>query len=80
MKNCHINFNNKKITKIRNDFTKKVQTNINLSNAQLYKMIQSLADSNLLIDGIIETVKHGRKKQEDGLLPGLLAPFAVLII
>ena len=75
MKNCHINFNNKKITKIRNDFTK-----INLSNAQLYKMIQSLADSNLLIDGIIETVKHGRKKQEDGLLPGLLAPFAVLIM
>ena len=80
MKNCHMNFNNKKITKIRNDFTKNVQTNINLSNAQLCKMIQSLADSNVLIDGIIETVKYGRKKQEDGFLPGLLAPFVVSIM
>ena len=80
MKNCHMNFNNKKITKIRNDFTKNVQTNINLSNAQLCKMIQSLADLNVLIDGIIKTVKYGRKKQEDGFLPSLLAPFVVSIM
>ena len=38
------------------------------------KIWKSLEDSNLLIDDIIETVKHGIKKQEGRFLPVLLTP------
>ena len=37
------------------------------------KIIKSLEDSNVSIDGITETVKHEIKKQEGRLLPTLLA-------
>ena len=36
----------------------------------------SLEDSNVLIDGTTETVKHEIEKQEDGFLPALLTPLA----
>ena len=36
----------------------------------IIKIIKSLEDSNVLIDGIIETVKHKiKKKREGGSLP-----------
>ena len=40
------------------------------------KIIKSLEDLNVLIDGIIETVKHKKKKKEDRSFPALLAPLA----
>ena len=40
------------------------------------KIIKSLEDLNVLIDGIIETVKHKKKKKEDIFFPALLAPLA----
>ena len=41
------------------------------------KIIKSLEDLNVLIDGIIETVKHKKKKKkEDRFFPALLAPLA----
>ena len=42
----------------------------------IIKIIKSLEDSNVLIDGIAETVKHEIEKQEDGFLPALLIPLA----
>ena len=40
------------------------------------KIIKSLEDLNVLIDGIIEKVKHKKKKKEDIFFPALLAPLA----
>ena len=40
----------------------------------IIKIIKSLEDSDVLIDGVIETVKHEIKKQEGGFLGALLAP------
>ena len=40
------------------------------------KIIKSLEDLNVLIDGIIETVKNKKKKKEDIFFPALLAPLA----
>ena len=42
----------------------------------IIKIIKSLEDSNVLIDGIAETVKHEIEKQESGFLPALLIPLA----
>ena len=46
----------------------------------IIKIIKSLEDSGVLIDGITEKVKHEIKKQEDGFLGALLAPLAALIV
>ena len=46
----------------------------------IIKIIKSLEDSNLLIDGITETVKHEIKKQEGGFLPAFLAPLAASLV
>ena len=40
----------------------------------IIKIIKSLVDLNILVDGITETVKHETKKQEGGILPALLSP------
>ena len=40
----------------------------------IIKIIKSLEDSGVWIDGITETVKHKIKKQEGGFLGTLLAP------
>ena len=43
----------------------------------IIKIIKSLEDSAVLIDGVTETVKHEiKKKQEDRFLGALLAPLA----
>ena len=43
----------------------------------IIKIIKSLKYSNVLIDGVTETVKHEIKKQEGEFLGTLLAPLAV---
>ena len=40
----------------------------------IIKIIKSLEDSDVLIDGVIEIVKHEIKKQKGGFLGALLAP------
>ena len=40
----------------------------------IIKIIKSLEDSGVWIDGVTETVKHKIKKQEGGFLGTLLAP------
>ena len=47
----------------------------------IFEIIKSLEDSNVLIDGITETVKYEiKKKQEGGFLPGLLAPLTTSLV
>ena len=46
----------------------------------IIKIIKSLEDSNVLIDGITETVKDEIKRQEGGFLPSLLPPLAALLV
>ena len=42
----------------------------------IIRIIKSLEDSGIFIDGVTETVKHEIKKQEGGFLSAILAPFA----
>ena len=44
------------------------------------KIIKSLEDSSVLIDGVTETVKHEMKKQERGFLGALLTPSAASLV
>ena len=44
----------------------------------IIKIIKSLKDSGVLINGVTETVKHEIKKQEGGFPGALLAPFLVI--
>ena len=44
------------------------------------KIINSLEDSRVLINGVTETVKHEIKKQECGFLGALLAPLAASVV
>ena len=46
----------------------------------IINIIKSLEDSNVLIDGITETVKMKQKKQEGGFLPALSAPLAASLV
>ena len=46
----------------------------------IVKILKSLECSNVLIDGITETVKHEIKKQEDEFIPALLAPLAASLV
>ena len=46
----------------------------------IIKIIKSLEDSNVLIDGITETVNHEIKKQGGRFLPALLAPLAASLV
>ena len=46
----------------------------------IIKIIKSLKDLGVLIDGVTETVKHEIKKQEDGFLGNLLAPLAASLV
>ena len=43
---------------------------------EIIKIIKSLEDSGVLIDGVTETVKHEIKKQKGGFLGALLTPLA----
>ena len=44
------------------------------------KIIKSLEDLGVLIDGVTETAKHEIKKQEDRFLGALLAPLAASLV
>ena len=44
------------------------------------KVIKSLEDSNVLVDGITETVKNEIKKQKGGFLRALLAPLVASLV
>ena len=46
----------------------------------IIKIIKSLEDSSVLIDGVAETVKQEIKKQEGKFLGALLAPLAASIV
>ena len=46
----------------------------------IIKIIKSLEDSGVLIDGVTETVKDKIKKQEGSFLGALLAPLAVSVV
>ena len=46
---------------------------MNVDMTDIIKIIKSLWDSNVLINGTTETVKHEITKQEGGFLPALLA-------
>ena len=46
----------------------------------IIKTIKSLEDSEALIDGVTETVKHEIKKQESGFLGALLPPLAAQLV
>ena len=46
----------------------------------IIKTIKCLEDSNLLIDGITETVEHEIKKEEGGIISALLAPSAASLV
>ena len=46
----------------------------------IIKIMKSLEDSDVLIDGVTETIKHEIKKQEGGLPGSLLAPLAALLV
>ena len=46
----------------------------------MIKIIKSLEDSGVLIDGVTETVRHEIKKQEGGFLGAFLAPLAGLLV
>ena len=46
----------------------------------IIKIIQSLDDSSVLIDGVTETVKHEIKKQEGGFAGAVLAPLAASFV
>ena len=46
----------------------------------IIKIIKSLEDSGVLIDGVTETLNHETKKQEGGFLGALSAPLAALLV
>ena len=46
----------------------------------MIKIIKSLQDTNVLLDGINEIVKHKTKKQEGGFLSALLIPLTPSLV
>ena len=46
----------------------------------IIKILKLLEDSDVLIHGVTETVKHEIKKQEAGFLGALLAPLAASLV
>ena len=46
----------------------------------IIKIIKSLENSGVLIDGVTETVKHEIKQQEGGFVGALLAPLAASLV
>ena len=58
--------------RVGNEFTLFI-SNEDINN--IIKILKSLEDSNVLIDGITETVKHEIKKHEGRFLPAMLGHF-----
>ena len=48
--------------------------------SDIIKIIKSLEDSGVLVDGVTETVKREIKKPEGGFLGALLAPLAASLV
>ena len=46
----------------------------------IIQIITTLVNSDVLIDGVTETVKHEIKKQEGGFFGALLAPLAASLV
>ena len=46
----------------------------------IIKIVKSLEDSGVLIDGVTETVKHEIKKQEGGFFGTILPPLAASVV
>ena len=63
--------------RVGNEFTLFI-SNEDINN--MIKILKSLENSNVLIDGITETVKHEIKKQEDEFIPAFLAPLAASLV
>ena len=53
---------------------------LNEDTNNITKIIKTLEDSGVLIDGVTETVKHEIKKQEGGFLGALLALLAASLV
>ena len=53
-------------------------TNENMDD--IIKIVESLENSGLLIDGVSETVKHEIQKQEGGFPPPMIAPMAASLL
>ena len=53
---------------------------ISTEDMNIIKIIKSLEDSGVLMDGVTETVKHEIKKQEHGFLGASLAPLASSLV
>ena len=53
---------------------------LNENITDIIKIIKSLEDPCVLIDGVTETVKHEIKKQEGGFLGALLAPLTTSLV
>ena len=53
---------------------------MNEDTNNITKIIKTLEDSGVLIDGVTETVKHEIKKQEGGFLGALLALLAASLV
>ena len=48
--------------------------------SDITKIIKSLENSGVLLDGVTKTVKHEIKRQEGGFLGALLAPLAAALV
>ena len=48
--------------------------------SDITKIIKSLENSGVLLDGVTKTVKHEIKRQEGGFLGALLAPLAASLV
>ena len=53
---------------------------ISNDDMNIIKILKSLEDSGVLIDGVTETVKHEIKKQEGRFIWALLAPLAASLV
>ena len=74
-----INLNDNK-WKRRSESRKSILFISNEDMNDIIKIIKSLEDSGVLIDGVTETVKHEIKRQEGRFLGALLAPLASSLV
>ena len=70
----------KGVVKAGKGFTLFISNEDNEDMDNVIKIVKSLEDSGILIDGVTEAVKHELKKQEGGFLGALLAPLDVSMV
>ena len=59
---------------------KRIYVTSNEDMNDIIKIVKSLEDSCVLIDGVTETVRHEIKKKEDGFLEALLVSLAASLV